>query len=267
MHFTTAKLQESAGLIGKEVPHLYTLSKDGALFAWTYRKPEAAEAEAEAAAAEGDEEPAAAGRKRRRTAAGEGGSSSEDEDEGGSSSGCEDEEGGSSSSEEEGGSSSGEDEQQQQRQRQAAAQPPAAPEQSRTFAGGHWKLTEKHYFNQRGAKLSAADFQVRSVRGAADGCVAELTDAGGRPAASGKAASDFKYALPPRMASRRGNNRACWLPAPVLQGAVGLLAVGFSHGIFELLQLPDLTTVHTLSIGRCALRLLGLQGWGCMDGS
>ena len=41
-------------------------------------------------------------------------------------------------------------------------------------------------------------------------------------------------------------------PSRVLQGGVGLLAVGFSHGIFELLQLPDLTTVHTLSIGRCA---------------
>ena len=33
---------------------------------------------------------------------------------------------------------------------------------------------------------------------------------------------------------------------------MGLLAVGFSNGIFELLQLPDLTTVHTLSIGRWA---------------
>lgn len=27
-------------------------------------------------------------------------------------------------------------------------------------AGGHWKLDEKHYFNQRGAKASAADYHA-----------------------------------------------------------------------------------------------------------
>ncbi len=167
VHFTSAKLQESAGLIGKEAPHVYTVSKDGALHAWTYRKPDAA-AEA-AAAAEQEAEEAAEGRKRRRTDGEdeEGGSS---EDEGGSgSSSEEDEEGGSSSSGEDEASSEEEDQQQQGQRQQAAAQPPAAPEQSRTFAGGHWKLTEKHYFNQRGAKLSAAAFQVGGVARPADG--------------------------------------------------------------------------------------------------
>ena len=174
MHFTSAKLQESAGLIGKEAPHVYTVSKDGALHAWTYRKPDAAEEAA--AAVEREAEEAAAGRKRRRAdgeeeeegAGGEdegGSGSGSEEEEGGSGSGSEEEEGGSSSSGEEEASSEEEEQQQegQRRQQQAAATPPAAPEQSRTFAGGHWKLTEKHYFMQRGAKLSAADFQVGAM--------------------------------------------------------------------------------------------------------
>lgn len=143
-------------------------------------------------------EAAEGGRKRRRLDA-EGGSGSRSEEE--------DEEAGSGSEdddEEEDDSSSGEEEEEeehQQRQIVALSKPqPQQQQQSRTFAGGHWKLTEKHYFNQRGAKLSSADFQ----------------------------------------------------------GAAGLLAVGFSNGIFELLQLPDLATVHTLSIGRCVWGVYGV---------
>lgn len=187
VHFTSPKLQESAGLIGKEAPHLYTLARDGALFAWTYRKSE--EVAAAPAVPAGRHVP----NKRRRLAQpGEGGEqqqAEEGEEQGGSSS-EEDEEGGSGS----GGSSEEEEPEEQQAGagQPAAAAAAAAPEQSLAFAGGHWKLTEKHYFNQRGARLSAAAFQ----------------------------------------------------------GGAGLLAVGFTHGIFELLQLPDLTTVHTLSIGR-----------------
>lgn len=148
---------------------MYTVSKDGALHAWTYRKPdEAAEA---AAAAEQQAEEAAEGRKRRRTGEEEGGSSEED---GSGSSSEEDEEGGGSSSGEDEASSENEDQQQQGQRQQAAAQPPAAPEQSRTFAGGHWKLTEKHYFNQRGAKLSAAAFQVGGMTRPVDGAVAAV---------------------------------------------------------------------------------------------
>jgi hypothetical protein len=197
VHFTTPKLQESAGLIGKEAPHLYTLARDGALYAWTYRKTEAAAAPAAAEAA------GAVGRKRRRL--GEEGPEDEDE-EGGSS---------SSDSEDEGDRADGEEEQDaaagaaagqaiQLRRRQQGQQQAAGQQQSHTFAGGHWKLTEKHYFNQRGAKLSAAAFQ----------------------------------------------------------GPVGLLAVGFSNGVFELLQLPDLTTVHTLSIGRERLSSLEFNAAG-----
>lgn len=79
VHFTSPKLRESAGLIGKEAPHLYTLSRDGALFAWTYRKPEPEPVAVTAAAGE------AGARKRRRVAAGEdggsGSGSEEDEEE------------------------------------------------------------------------------------------------------------------------------------------------------------------------------------------
>lgn len=76
VHFTQPRLQESAGLIGKEVPHLYTLARDGALFAWTYHKDPAAHAAEAAAAAEA----AGEGRKRRRVGGG-GSSSSEGEEE------------------------------------------------------------------------------------------------------------------------------------------------------------------------------------------
>ncbi|PSC76313.1 periodic tryptophan 2-like protein [Micractinium conductrix] len=203
VHFTTAKLQESAGLIGKEAPLLYTLSRDGALFAWSYRKPEAPPAPLAAQR----QQLAGSGRKRRRSGAGE-------EDASGSSGGEDEEVGGDA--EGEGSSSGSEEETEEEEEEEAVAaaargsQPPGAQQQqqveqqSETYAGGHWKLTEKHYFNQRGAKLSSAAFQ----------------------------------------------------------GGVGLLAVGFSHGIFELLQLPDLTTVHTLSIGREKLSSLAFNALG-----
>jgi periodic tryptophan protein 2 len=127
VHFTTSRLQESAGLLSKEPPALYTLSRDGALHAWTYYKPE------------NEEE-------------------SEDDD--------------------------GDDENKKEKELKTI--------QSTTFSGGNWKLTDKYYFNQRGAKLTAAAFH----------------------------------------------------------GNLGILAVGFSNGLFELLQLPDNTTIHTLSVGR-----------------
>jgi periodic tryptophan protein 2 len=142
----------------------------------------------------------AAGRKRRRL--GEEGQGDDDEEEGGSSSGSEEEDEGEDAEEDAAaGAAAGQAIQLRGQQQQPAA---AGQQQSHTFAGGHWKLTEKHYFNQRGAKLSAAAFQ----------------------------------------------------------GPVGLLAVGFSNGVFELLQLPDLTTVHTLSIGRERLSSLEFNAAG-----
>ena len=159
VHFTTAKLQESAGLIGKEAPLLYTLSRDGALFAWSYRKPEAPPAPLAAQR----QQLAGSGRKRRRSGAGE-------EDASGSSGGEDEEVGGDA--EGEGSSSGSEEETEEEEEEEAVAaaargsQPPGAQQQqqveqqSETYAGGHWKLTEKHYFNQRGAKLSSAAFQV-----------------------------------------------------------------------------------------------------------
>ena len=134
VHFTSRRLQESAGLLSKEPPALYTLSRDGALHAWTYYKPE------EVIEKDGEIE-------------------NDDED-------VENIDNKTTSS--------------------------STPHQSLTFSGGNWKLTDKYYFNQRGAKLTAAAFH----------------------------------------------------------GNLGILAVGFSNGLFELLQLPDNTTIHTLSVGR-----------------
>lgn len=218
VHFTTAKLQESAGLIGKEAPHVYTLSKDGALHAWTYRKPDEAAEAAAAAEREAEEaEEAAAGRKRRRAEGEEEGASSEDEGSGDSGS-EEDEEGGSSSSEEEEEASSEEEGEQRGQQgqlrQQAAVQPPAAPEQSRTFAGGHWKLTEKHYFNQRGAKLSAADFQV----GGGMPCVGgnwQARGVGNGPCSAGMAYAHKHKAAGCALAGTPQAARACSPPAAV----------------------------------------------------
>ena len=139
--FTPPRLQEAAGLLGKAPPALYSLSRDGALFAWAY---EAGVAEA-GAAAQGEEE--------------------------------------------------GEEEEGEQQQQQ---------QQSQTYAGGHWRLAEKHYFHQRGAKLTAAAFHA----------------------------------------------------------GAGLLAAGFSNGIFDLLQLPDLTTIHTLSVGRERISSLAFNAGG-----
>jgi periodic tryptophan protein 2 len=200
VHFTSAKLQESAGLIGKEAPQLYTLSRDGALFAWTYFKD--APDGVVAAAANG-------ARKRRRVDAANGSAQSEEEDSEGEGEGGEEGSSSSSSSSseseseaEEGGGGSTAKRGSKPPRAAAAAGGDEAEAQSTTYAGGHWRLTEKHYFGQRGARLTAAAFQ----------------------------------------------------------GGVGLLAAGFSSGIFELLQLPDLTPVHTLSIGRCALQLQGCTG-------
>ena len=124
VYFTTKKVRDACGLIGKNVVHLYTLSRDGALFSWNYAKDQRGQ---------------------------RGGETNR------------------------GGETDGENEHQQ----------------SLAYQGGHWSLVDKYYFNQRGAKLTSC----------------------------------------------------------AIHKEVGILAVGFSKGLFELLQLPDLTTVHTLSIG------------------
>ncbi len=41
LHLTSRKVQEAAGLLDKAAPCLYTVSRDGALFAWAYNKPAA----------------------------------------------------------------------------------------------------------------------------------------------------------------------------------------------------------------------------------
>ena len=127
VYFASKSIRESAELIGKTVPHLYTLSKDGALFSWHYHSP----------------------RQDIDTIFHEG-------------------------------------------------------QQSLTFFGGHWSLVDKYYFNQRGCKLTAC----------------------------------------------------------TMHKEVGILAVGFSRGLFELLQVPDLTTIHTLSIGTDPISSMCFNGSG-----
>jgi periodic tryptophan protein 2 len=117
VYFTTHNVRESAGLIGKSVPHLYTLSRDGALFSWNYQRGQDVDVHVENEA------------------------------------------------------------------------------QTLAFYGGHWSLVDKYYFNQRGSKLTSC----------------------------------------------------------AMHKGVGILGVGFSKGLFELLQLPDFTTVHTLTIGSDAI--------------
>jgi WD40 repeat protein len=188
VHFTSGAVQEAAGLLGKQPPALYTLSRDGALHAWCYTKSEGAAA----APAGGAEE-------------------EEDDDEAGSSDSSS-----SGSDSDSGSDAEGGDEAAPRRKRRRSSSgggggggggggaAAAEPHQSLTFAGGHWKLTDKFYFNQRGAKLTAAAFH----------------------------------------------------------GGAGLLAVGFSAGLFELLQLPDLATIHTLSIGRERISSLAFNAGG-----
>ncbi|KAI8469923.1 MAG: WD40 repeat-like protein [Monoraphidium minutum] len=87
---------------------------------------------------------------------------------------------------EEGGEES-EDAAASEEQEEEEAQPEAPP-----LARGLWEVASKHYFMQRGAKLSCCAFH--------------------RP--------------------------------------TGVLVAGFSHGVFEMLQLPEAASIHTLSVGR-----------------
>jgi periodic tryptophan protein 2 len=153
VHFATTKVGDAAELLGKERPALYTVSRDGALFAWTYHKNvnEEEEEEEEDAASEGSQEQQQHAAKRLKT------DSTTPKD-----------------------------------------------SQSKTYTGGHWKLTEKYFFNQRnGARLTSASFHP-----------------------------------------------------------TGLLAVGHTNGIFDLLQLPDLSPLHTLSIGNQPLTSISFNGAG-----
>ena len=132
VYFTTKNAREACGLIGKSVVHLYTLSRDGALFSWNYTKISA-----------------------------------------------------------DGGRRDERDEEFEQDEQDEEGEAGRNREQSSAYQGGHWRLVDKYYFNQRGSKLTSC----------------------------------------------------------AIHKEVGIMAVGFSKGLFELLQLPDLTTVHTLSIG------------------
>lgn len=151
--FASSKLQESAQILGRDAPALYTVSRDGALFMWRYITPPPLGVE---------DSPEGLPHATETSAAGEG----KDGD----------------------GHTLGSG-------------------QTRTFAqqGGHWKLADKYYFNQRSpTKLTCVGFH-----------------------------SDL-----------------------------ALLAVGFSHGVFEMLQLPELQTIQTLSIGREAVTSLCFNASG-----
>ena len=183
--FTSEATRAAAALAGQPATHLYTVSRDGALFGWHFTRSAAAAAAAAAATAS---RPVATAGKARTGGAPRGGdaqmrdggaaaakatapsasssSSDDDEDDGDATA--------SSSSDD-----SAEDEE------EAQPEPPA-------FAGGLWSVGSKHYFLQRGAKLSCADFHRKT----------------------------------------------------------GVLVAGFSHGVFEMLQLPEAATIHALSVSR-----------------
>ena len=154
VHFTSKKVQEAAGLINKEVPMLYTISRDGALHGWSYTYNTT-------------------------IYSGDGGGSDD-------------------------GSGSSSEEEEENNHKTPTTTTTTTTEQSHLFYNGHWRLSDKYYFNQRGASLTSASFH-----------------------------------------------------APL-----GILAVGFSNGLFELLQLPDATTIHTLSIGRDTITSLAFTPSG-----
>ena len=197
VYFTSDKLQEAANFLDKDAPALYTLSRDGALFGWTYFKDEDA---AHVSDEEEEEEQL------------EESSESKDQSGGESHRGESDYSSASDHSNTTFSEDGSDDLQEEIREKKTTLGDKrnapdthngraSDPDQTLTFSGGHWRLTDKYYFNQRGAKLSAAAFH-------------------------------------------RG---------------LGILAVGFSSGLFELLQLPDATTIHTLSIGREPLTSLAFN--------
>ena len=168
--------QRSAALLGQPTPHLWTLSQDGALFTWTYFPK-----------AEGEQD---AGRKRPREEeeVEEGDSDEEDaEDVTSDEDDVEDAAAGSSPP-----------------QKTTTTPKPARKRKPAPFTGGHWSLTSKYYFNQRGAKLTAASFHPSG----------------------------------------------------------GLLAAGFSNGVFDLLQLPEAAVVHTLSMGQSPINSMAWNAAG-----
>ena len=180
VHFTSKRVQESAGLLSKEIPVLYTLSRDGALHGWSYYKQDDANDAHETSDDDVDDE-------------------EEEED-----AAIEEEE-----QQEEHESGSGIKRKRKKIDHTAQAQKTSTnttthQHQTDLFSGGHWRLTDKYYFNQRGAKLTSAAFH----------------------------------------------------------GELGVLAVGFSTGLFELLQLPDTTTIHTLSVGRERITSLAFNASG-----
>lgn len=70
--------------------------------------------------------------------------------------------------------------------------------------GGKWLLSEKHYFNQRGANVSSYAYHK----------------------------------------------------------ATGILAVGFTNGVFDLYQLPDFQNLHTLSLSQERVTALTFNATG-----
>ena len=193
VHFTSKKLQEAASIMNKDPPYLYTISRDGALFGWTYFKDETPE-ELEGTEEDSDE------------------SSDESFDSGKVSDADNDDDENTQDKTVDGASSDNDDSKLENGRRNSKEKAIELSDkknafkimQTETFAGGHWRLTDKYYFNQRGSKITTAAFH-------------------------------------------RG---------------IGILAVGFSSGLFELLQLPEMSTIHTLSIGREKLTSMAFNPTG-----
>ncbi|GFR41863.1 hypothetical protein Agub_g2644, partial [Astrephomene gubernaculifera] len=177
---------------GGEAPVMYSLSADGALHGWTY--------DASAAYTLDNLAPPVAKRKRKEMQEAEEQRKLEQEEQ---------------QQQEEQAEQAQDDQPQQQQQQQDGVKDAAATARQQdgattssspfpSLAGGKWYLSRKHYFHQRGARVSSYDHHSPS----------------------------------------------------------GLLAVGFSNGVFDLYQLPDFDNLHTLSVSRERISSLAFNGGG-----
>jgi hypothetical protein len=128
--FTADTTRAAAALAGQPPTHLYTVARDGALFGWHFAAQAGGGGAAAAVSA-----PAVGGARAGRKAAVAGRGEEEQEEE------------------EEESSSSGDEESDEESSEEEAAEA-AAP----AFASGAWSVGFKHYFMQRGAKLTCVDF-------------------------------------------------------------------------------------------------------------
>ncbi|MEW5311682.1 MAG: hypothetical protein WDW38_003377 [Sanguina aurantia] len=168
--FSGPATRRAAVVDGKEPAVMYSLSRDGALHAWAY-----------APGVSSTREYAHHVAKRMKR-----------------------QQGGSSATAEDGEEGAGDEGQAGEAAAGSSAGPKSTEEECPRLAGGKWLLSEKHYFNQRGANVSSYAYHK----------------------------------------------------------ATGILAVGFTNGVFDLYQLPDFQNLHTLSLSQERVTALTFNATG-----